>query len=256
LEGFFQHPPHCQDFITNVNGLELLGRLTAVPCLPYDYASGVASDSLVQVFRTMADISAQETLTFLAELTKSSLAMSRDFWVSLSPESKLLPLVDTKSDEQVQEANRYFRTLVTLQTRVTLLSDVYSAAGFAQGRAALGLLTTLMQSNIVGDLGSLHKACIWENITLKAGLSAKGLPAEASVTTPAATPTQESTPVFDGPIDGAVANGNIAPAVDGSSAESKDASSKPGPRADNAKALKHITHGLTNTLSPFFQGAC
>ncbi|KAF5377714.1 hypothetical protein D9757_009398 [Collybiopsis confluens] len=41
LEGFFQHTLHCRDFITQTDGVVCLGRLTALPCLPFDFATSV-----------------------------------------------------------------------------------------------------------------------------------------------------------------------------------------------------------------------
>ena len=63
----FQHVPHCRDLINDADGLERLAKLTCLPCLPYDFANSVASDSLVQVMRTMADAATTETLSQTAD---------------------------------------------------------------------------------------------------------------------------------------------------------------------------------------------
>jgi E3 ubiquitin-protein ligase HUWE1 len=94
LEGLFQHSPHVKDFITVADGLESIGRFTALPCLPYDFANSVASDSLVQVMRTMMDSSNSQTLLYLSKLVKSSLLETRHFWGSFDEPSQLLPLID------------------------------------------------------------------------------------------------------------------------------------------------------------------
>lgn len=94
LEGLFQHTPHCKDFITSTDGLVHLGKLTALPCLPYDFANSVASDSLVQVMRTMTEVATNETLLHLTKLVKESLETAKSFWESIGDESKLLPFVD------------------------------------------------------------------------------------------------------------------------------------------------------------------
>lgn len=94
LEGFFQHGPHCKDFITLSDGLTYIGRLTALPCLPYDFSNSVTSDSLVQVMRTLVDFATNETLVYLSKIVHDSLRDTTDFWNSLEPSSKLLPLLD------------------------------------------------------------------------------------------------------------------------------------------------------------------
>lgn len=75
-------------------GLDRFARLTALPCLPYDFANSVASDSLVQVIRTMAEAATTETLTFLVKLVATSLEECKDFWETTDEQSKLLSLVD------------------------------------------------------------------------------------------------------------------------------------------------------------------
>jgi E3 ubiquitin-protein ligase HUWE1 len=94
LEGLFQHTQHCKDFIRNVEGLERIGRLTGLPCLPYDYANSVSSDSLVQVIRTMADVGPNEALLHLSKLVENSLSDSQSFWVTPQSHSKLAPFLD------------------------------------------------------------------------------------------------------------------------------------------------------------------
>lgn len=100
LDGFFQHPVHCRDFVLNTDGLKRIGRLTALPCLPYDFANNVASDSMVQVLRTMAEVATNETLSQLIEFVKDSLSDTQFLWGSEQENSKLLALVDLSGEEK------------------------------------------------------------------------------------------------------------------------------------------------------------
>ncbi|KAJ7497325.1 hypothetical protein FB451DRAFT_1550225 [Mycena latifolia] len=257
LEGLFQHTPHCKDFITATDGLSRLGRLTSLPCIPYDFANSVASDSMVQVMRTMSEVTTGETLAHLSKLVKESLDATKSFWESVEEDSKLLPLVDITAGQELA-ANQTFRSLVTLHIRITLLSDVFATAGYAHGRAAIGLLQTFMGNTtpeVVKDLGSLHRATIWENIVLKAGLISKGIDIAAtpSPSPLEATPEQTTIPLPD-PEAAAMSSANgvesepvLNPAT--LSGNSKHESS----RQHNATALKHLTHGLPSSLAPFFQ---
>ncbi|GLB37041.1 putative protein with domain of Unknown Function (DUF913) [Lyophyllum shimeji] len=260
LEGLFQHTPHCRDFITAADGLKLLGRLTSLPCLPYDYANSVASDSMVQVMRTLTEVATDETLLHLAQLVKQSLADTRGFWDKIEEPSKLLPLVEITGEEE-EQANRRFRDLVTLHIRITLLSDVFSTAGYAHGRAAIGLLLTLMNNmspEVITDLGCLHRAGIWENIALNVGLVSRGITVKS--TPPSSpfgrTPNHSTTHLsdLDGTANGVHGAASI-PNVEREHAEPPSVPpSKPeGPREQNSAALKHLTHGLPSALAPFFQ---
>jgi E3 ubiquitin-protein ligase HUWE1 len=52
---------------------------------------------MVQVMRTMTEVSTNETLLHLAQLAKESLEATRYFWETDHEDSKLLPLVDITS---------------------------------------------------------------------------------------------------------------------------------------------------------------
>lgn len=264
LEGLFQHTPHCKDFITHADGLTRLGRLTALPCLPYDFANSVASDSMVQVMRTMTEVSTNETLLHLAQLAKESLEDTKYFWETAQEDSKLLPLIDITSDHE-EEANQRFRSLVTLHIRITLLSDVFATAGYAHGRSAIGLLQSLMNNispQVVADLGSLHRVSIWENIVLNLGLKAKGIslkrsPVPSTLGRRSAGRSSLNLAENDGSVNTNELNGDLN-SPDG--AESMITTSSPsvplrlsGPREQNSAALKHLTNGLPSSLAPFFQ---
>lgn len=107
LDGFFQHPVHCRDFVLNTDGLKRIGRLTALPCLPYDFANNVASDSMVQVLRTMAEVATNETLTQLIAFVKDSLDDTRFLWDSEQWNSKLLSLIDVSGEELVLRSSAF-----------------------------------------------------------------------------------------------------------------------------------------------------
>ncbi|KAK1218494.1 E3 ubiquitin-protein ligase tom1 [Marasmius sp. AFHP31] len=262
LEGLFQHTPHCRDFISAADGLTRLGRLTALPCLPYDFANSVASDSMVQSMRTMTEVATSDTLVHLAQLVSESLAKTKHFWMAPEKGSKLLPLINIDSENAVNK-NHYFRSLVTLHIRITLLSDVFATAGYAHGRAAIALLQTLMSNTspqVVSDLGSLHRVSIWENIILKKGLSDEGIELPRTPGSPSLEGTPEHTnvdlPEQNGPGGPSSAlNGNTTDGIGPTPAATppKETPVKVGPRENNALALKHLTHGLPSALAPFFQ---
>ncbi|KAF9241543.1 hypothetical protein BU15DRAFT_87134 [Melanogaster broomeanus] len=256
LEGLFQHPQHCKDFIRNADGLDRVGRLTGLPCLPYDYANSVASDSIVQVIRTMAEIGPNEALFYLSKLVGTSLAQTEEFWKGIQPASKLVPMLDV-TDDEVLETNQRFRSLVVLHIRVTLMADVFSTTGYAHGRSAVGLLQTLMSDppKVVMDIGALHRAFIWENILFKAHIASKGIELGSSGHgSPERSPSHDSVSLPEPSGSSVVANGVAANASGaGSSSMSVFPLKKESVRDKNAKALKHLTHGLPSALAPFFQ---
>ncbi|KAG9316564.1 hypothetical protein JVU11DRAFT_2615 [Chiua virens] len=249
LEGLFQHPQHCKDFIRNADGLDRIGKLTGLPCLPYDYANSVASDSIVQVIRTMAEIGPNEALFYLSKLVGTSLAETEEFWKAISPESKLAQMLEV-TDDEVSKVNQHFRNLVVLHIRVTLMADVFSTTGYAHGRSAVGLLQTLMSDppKVVMDMGALHRASIWENILFKAHIASKGIELGISGQVTFPSPFLNQQILASSPM---VLRRNLR------GRDRRLATvlplKKETPIDKNAKALKHLTHGLPSALAPFFQ---
>ncbi|KAH9949004.1 hypothetical protein B0H21DRAFT_198859 [Amylocystis lapponica] len=264
LEGFFQHVPHCKDFIGDADTIDRFGRLTALPCLPYDFANSVASDSLVQVVRTMAEAATAETIAFLIKLVNESLGETKEFWETMDEHSRLLSMVEV-SGEDADKANVRFRKLITLHVRVSLLSDIYTTAGYSHGRAILVLLQSLTgrpSPAVLLDLGALHRAFVWENIVLKAGLASQGLSGAsssaaltsvgsetASTVTPVGTPgiaSQETSTLSANGVNGIQGDGVAAPTK-------QESSKNDGPKEQNAKATKHLVGQIPSALAPFFQ---
>ncbi|TDL26261.1 hypothetical protein BD410DRAFT_895667 [Rickenella mellea] len=250
LEGLFQHISHCKDFVSTTDCLARLTRMLALPCMPYDFANSVHSDSLVQVIRTMTEVAPTETLGHLAKEVKVSLEETRDFWQSLDGKSHLLPYIDVSDERKLLEANNIFRRLLSLHNQTTMLSDVYTSAGYTHGRGAVGLLPALSgpgSANILEDLGALHRACLWENILLKTGLSTKA-DATAAATTPSAgaQPPAEVTGVSSESLE-------QTPLQPPSAIQKEDSAKLDGPSECNARALKHVASQIPTSLAPLFQ---
>jgi E3 ubiquitin-protein ligase HUWE1 len=138
---------------------------------------------------------------------------------------------------------------------VILLSDIYATAGYAHGRSAGGLLQTLMgtgASEILPDLGVLHRACIWENVLLKAQVPEKESEPEGG----AILSSLQSPPGRPSPSEPTVAaNGanTSSTAVTPTEVPGQDSPRESDPREENAKAFRHLANQIPGALSPFFQ---
>jgi E3 ubiquitin-protein ligase HUWE1 len=69
---------------------------------------------MVQVMRTMSEVTTAETLAHLSKLVKESLDATKSFWESVDEDSKLLSLVDITGT---------FRIYPTLSARLTVSSS-------------------------------------------------------------------------------------------------------------------------------------
>lgn len=94
LDGMFQHAQHCQEFVENTDGLDRLGRLYALPCLPLGFGSSLAADSMVQLLRSMTEVSATKTLESLIKHVQESLEETKAFWQEPAEKSRLAELMD------------------------------------------------------------------------------------------------------------------------------------------------------------------
>jgi E3 ubiquitin-protein ligase HUWE1 len=161
------------------------------------------------------------------------------------------------------DANVHFRQLVRLHIHVSLLSEIVSHGGhggYGHGRPAISVLQTLMSSQVLPDLGALHRACLWENIVLKANLTSMGLDVAASPY----ESSRESSPVQPaGSVPAASTTSHTGvtrrrsipenpPASPGQDTNDSEAKT---PREHNSKALLYLAHGFPATLAPFWQGA-
>jgi E3 ubiquitin-protein ligase HUWE1 len=137
---------------------------------------------------------------------------------------------------------------------VILLSDIYATAGYAHGRSAGGLLQTLMgagASEILPDLGLLHKACIWENVLLKAEAPEKENELEGS-----SILSSFQSPGRPSPSEPAIAaNGahTSSTTITPTEVPGQEGPRNSDPREENAKALRHLANQIPGALSPFFQ---
>ncbi|CDZ98238.1 E3 ubiquitin-protein ligase/Putative upstream regulatory element binding protein [Phaffia rhodozyma] len=170
LEGLFNNHTHCKDFI-KADGLSLLLDLYAMPCIPYDFAGSQAADSLFALFRAMSEVNPNAVLSALLKPVRTSLDQTAEFWSTLESTSKLSGLTDLPAGPELDKANDTFRKLVCLHGRIALLADMYRGVGFGHAKVATGFLQILTgpeEATTFMDLGKLHRACLWENILIKA----------------------------------------------------------------------------------------
>jgi E3 ubiquitin-protein ligase HUWE1 len=262
----FQHIPHCQEFVENTDGLDRLGRLYALPCLPLGYGSSLAADSMVQLLRSMTEVSATKTLESLTKQVQQSLEETKAFWQEPSDQSRLAQLMDRASasfsihscrwvmthcfvvHEDIDQVNAEYRKLFTLHLRVNLLADIYTTVGYSHSRGGPPLIQTLTgpdSGEILPKLGALHRAFVWEHAVLKSALAAQGVKNQSSSATESdellsLNRPQDGTPYHE-------ASANDATAVSG-------VRSVKAVNEQNSHLMRHLAEMLPSALAPFFHG--
>ncbi|CAE6470636.1 unnamed protein product [Rhizoctonia solani] len=249
LDGMFQHIPHCQEFVDNTDGLERLGRLYALPCLPLGYGSSLAADSMVQLLRSMTEVSATKTLESLTKQVQESLEETKDFWQEPSEKSRLAGLMEKAVQGNIEEANADYRKLFTLHLRVNLLADIYTTVGYSHSRGGPPLIQTLTgpdSGEILPKLGALHRAFVWEHAALKSALAAQGVKNQSS-----SAAESDELLSLNRPQDG-------TPFHDASANDASNASGSGGTRSvkavneQNSHLMRHLAEMLPSALAPFF----
>ena len=219
----------------------------------------------------MAEVAPTETHNHLVQQIKQSVQATEDFWQKSGATSTFLNWVDSPGktsakmfkvlwfdhllDEAVvQNANVTFRKLITLHNCLTLLADVCTSFGYTHGQSPISLLQALSGSDMlemIVDLGSVHRNCLFENITLKNELPSKGV--------------KDSSSRSDSPEGiGRLGNGHTIPNGDlteggasdweGSGRNTAEGGKMKTPQEQNAHALRYIAIQIPNTLVPLFQG--
>ncbi|CUA66624.1 E3 ubiquitin-protein ligase HUWE1 [Rhizoctonia solani] len=249
LDGLFQHIPHCQEFVDSTDGLERLGRLYALPCLPLGYGSSLAADSMVQLLRSMTEVSATRTLESLTKQVQQSLEETKAFWQEPSEKSRLAELMERAVNGNIDDANADYRKLFTLHLRVNLLADIYTTVGYSHSRGGPPLIQTLTgpdSAEILPKLGALHRAFVWEHAALKSALAAQGVKNQSN----SATESDELLSL-NRPQDG-------TPFHDASANDASNASGSGGTRSvkaineQNSHLMRHLAEMLPSALAPFF----
>jgi len=106
-------------------------------------------------------------------------------------------------------------------------------------------------AEILPDFGVLHKACIWENVLLKAGIPEKETEPEGNSLLSSLQPS--SRPGSDEPVIAANGAHTSSTTVTPSEVPGREGPRESDPREENAKAFRHLSNQIPGALSPFFQ---
>jgi E3 ubiquitin-protein ligase HUWE1 len=161
-------------------------------------------------------------------------------------------LDDTELWADLPGLNKLFRDLVSLHTKVTLLSDIAHSASFPHGRGGNAIVHNFVNSDVVGiipELGSLHRNLMVENLVLNRRLGDLGIvtevdepPYDLAKAATSGAHSSENRPT----LDQANTTPEQLPAF-----QQKNISS---PASKNAKAISYIGTQLPLALQTLFQG--
>ncbi|CAO1637822.1 unnamed protein product [Parajaminaea phylloscopi] len=266
LDGFFQFASHCKDFLKS-DGPEKLYRFVSLPCLPYNFPSSTTADSLTNLLRYMCEVSPNAVLTGLLKEAKVGVDEAQSLWSKDPDQSSLSDMLAPADEAALLAANKRFRQLLGLNTRLHLLTDVLPTLSYGSAKttgAYIQSLQAAVENPALGqvtvpELGELHRIITWENIMLKA--ITPPLPkSTASEEDKAQTAAGLSTALLEdnpgavrsvGTEDGGQP-GPASQSAGGSGDPASSSSTKTDARLQNITALRYIMSQIPFSLSAFF----
>jgi E3 ubiquitin-protein ligase HUWE1 len=105
-------------------------------------------------------------------------------------------------------------------------------------------------AEILPDLGVLHRACIWENVLLKAQIPEKESEPEGNLLSSLQSP---GGPSSNEPAVAANGANTSSTTVTPTEVPAQEGPRESDPREENAKAFRHLANQIPGALSPFFQ---
>ena len=147
--------------------------LYKLPCLVTQFATTETANHFAEVFRNLAEADLPKVLEGIVSAVKEAmLDIPALEWHEVGVDTVASTrMLHPGSPDDLEKANAEFRKIVHLNNVLGLLSSLYSTIGFTHGKVATTFLMALgaFDGNpFIANLGTLHRASIWQNIWLKA----------------------------------------------------------------------------------------
>ncbi|GBC34534.2 DUF913-domain-containing protein [Rhizophagus irregularis DAOM 181602=DAOM 197198] len=249
LEGLFQTQSHCREFLKQENGLNIILKFYALPTVPYDFASSSASYSLSHLMRAIAEVDPKKSVTAIIVALNEALQGATNFLNYDGKGGLLVEYIDldAKDTAKVEEANKTFRSLITLHGYVGLLSDVYCTPVFSHGKSVSSVIEAFVgpDSEVIPSLGKLHRTCVWENVILKSSVPKSWYASQTKPKKPFNLPEISTSSAISAILDDydKETTDTNEPSVDQNNRQVK-----------NAKYLKFLISHIPSCLTSLFQG--
>ncbi|KAJ3019634.1 hypothetical protein HKX48_001941 [Thoreauomyces humboldtii] len=258
LEGLFQNVAHCKDFI-KMNGVNILLKCYSLPTLPYDFASSPSSYSLSYLFRLMIEVNSQQVVgSMLNELQNAveAAAPLLEFQGEKGLVASFIELKETDT-ERIREGERVFRSLITLQGFIRLLSDIYCTHVLSHNKSVAALIQTFsgdFGGKLIDVLGSIYRTCVWENLLLKDSVPKTWYQASKNQDKMGITRGSLAASLLDGDVLDAVLDAPASSAAAAGATAGTEENEEQDPRVKNTRYFKHLLTQIPTVLTPTLQG--
>lgn len=185
LGAFFENQTNCSYFIES-GGVEFILDLATLQSLPFNFHSTGANQELTVLVHMLVETKPHLVVPSLVTRTERIVDMLAEFWQSFKEQGFFSPLVQiekeghAKAPSQGQDSGKsskdngtfYAKHMVSALILVDLLREAFSLPMYqsrpSQQTSVFAQVNLADRySALVKKLGSLHAACVWEEILLE-----------------------------------------------------------------------------------------
>ncbi|PGH36851.1 E3 ubiquitin-protein ligase HUWE1 [[Emmonsia] crescens] len=287
LHAFFENHTICASFIES-GGVEYVLDFATLQSLPFDFHNTEASQQLAQVIHLMVEVKPHLVLPSLMKRTQDAVDRLAPFWRQsnssgffaplTNPSKKTEDTTETPESEDVKAKGTYFaKHLVAVHTLTDILREAYTPPIYPTRPSQQ--TSPFVQVNLadkyvalVKRLGSLHSACVWEEILLQKDMPESwneatrvpgyGFGGEEGAEPPSTLPADDASEAGDVATEDATettgASTDPARGLPNGETRSRNAvtqtsvSSEKGAAFKNVKTLRYLLSSLPSSITGFF----
>ncbi|KAL2821931.1 hypothetical protein BJX63DRAFT_427294 [Aspergillus granulosus] len=278
LGAFFENQSNCTYFVES-GGAEFILDLATLQSLPFDFHNTEANQELTVLVHMLAETKPHLVVPSLVSRTERTVDMLEDFWKSSSEQGFFTPLMQLEKEEHGADAvtvdesvkssasngTFFAKHMVSALILMDLLREAFSLPLYqsrpTQQTSAFAQVNLADRyTSLVKKLGSLHAACVWEEILLE-----KNIPDTWDQATKVQPPASERPIDSSGPLaegvsnlltpeprqDGPASASPANPVTPQPSGESPAKIPEAGVAFKNVQALRYLLSSLPSSITGF-----
>jgi E3 ubiquitin-protein ligase HUWE1 len=275
LGAFFENQANCSSFIES-GAVEFVLDFATLQSLPFDFHNSDANQELTVLVHMLAETKPHLVLPSLVTRAETAVNSLSGFWSEPKDSGFFTPLIKPITEKSSEEKGKeildiaktngtYFAKHMAATLVLTdLLREIFSMPLYqtrpSQHTSAFAQVNLADRYCVlVSALGSLHAACVWEEILLEKNIPATWDQATKAQAGASSDKPNEGTelPTAEGsggesPLEGSA---NHGPELQGAAQQSRDSTTKVpegGAAFKNVQALRYLLSSLPSSITGFF----
>ncbi|GIJ81976.1 hypothetical protein Asppvi_000479 [Aspergillus pseudoviridinutans] len=274
LGAFFENQANCSSFIES-GAVEFVLDFATLQSLPFDFHNSDANQELTVLVHMLAETKPHLVLPSLVTRAETAVNSLSGFWSEPKDSGFFTPLIKPATEKLSEEKGKeildiaktngtYFAKHMAATLVLTdLLREIFSMPLYqtrpSQHTSAFAQVNLADRYCVlVSALGSLHAACVWEEILLEKNIPATWDQATKAQAGASSDKPNEGTelPTAEGGTAEPASEGsaNRGPELQGAAQPSNDSTKVPegGAAFKNVQALRYLLSSLPSSITGFF----